>query len=185
MERRWSGLGPPSDRCAHSILAVSTALWQLHSRRLRRRAVPAHASGERRGAAHPPAKYSCRGHAHLRRGAALRPRRITWVRGPTRSRWRSDIRASTARRLARVVAVPVPRRLRRISRRWICVTAPTRGEFARAWVQIYDAIERRKDAGAAGRSPTPPPPAGARTRPLRLAAGASSSLHVPDCTGGG
>jgi hypothetical protein len=95
-----------------------------------------------------------------------------------------DIRASTARRLARVVAVPVPPELRGITRRWIASQRRLAASFARAWVQIYDTIDAAK---------TPAQQAALADRlhelvhasdPLRLAAGRLElQLHVPDCTG--
>src|SRR5690242_18994007 len=47
-----------------------------------------------------------------------------------------DIRASTARRLAKVVAVPVPPRLRHLSLQWIASQRRLAASFARAWVEI-------------------------------------------------
>ncbi len=95
-----------------------------------------------------------------------------------------DIRASTARRLAVVAAVPVPPELRPISRRWIASQRRLAASFARTWVQIYDAIEAAK---------TPAQQAALAHRlhelvhepdPLRLVAGRLElQLHVPDCTG--
>src|SRR5215475_1369531 len=46
-----------------------------------------------------------------------------------------DIRASTARRLARVIAVPVPSQLRRLSGRWIASQRRLAASFAKTWVQ--------------------------------------------------
>jgi hypothetical protein len=97
-----------------------------------------------------------------------------------------DIRASTARRLARVAAVPVPRELRQTSRRWISSQRRLAVLYARVWVRIYDTIDAAR---------TPAQRATLVTRlhrlvhvpdPLRLAAGRLElELHVPDCTGGG
>jgi hypothetical protein len=98
----------------------------------------------------------------------------------------SDIRASTARRLARVAAVPVPPELRRISSRWASSQRRLAAAYARAWVRIYEAIDAARTPGQratlAGRlhqlvhAPDP----------LRLGAGRLElELHVPDCTGGG
>jgi hypothetical protein len=97
-----------------------------------------------------------------------------------------DIRASTARRLARVAAVAVPSELRRISGRWISSQRRLADAYARAWVQIYDAID-------ASRTPAERATLAERLHrlvhapdPLRLAAGRLElELHVPDCTGGG
>jgi hypothetical protein len=95
-----------------------------------------------------------------------------------------DIRASTARRLARVVAVPAPRELRPISRRWIASQRRLAASFAQTWVEIYDTIDAAK---------TPAQRAALARRlhglvhapdPLRLAAGRLElQLRVPDCTG--
>jgi hypothetical protein len=97
-----------------------------------------------------------------------------------------DIRASTARRLVRVAAVPVPPELRRISRRWISSQRRLAAAYARAWIRIYDTID-------AARTPAQRAALPARLHklvlvpgPLRLAAGRLElELHVPDCTGGG
>ena len=97
-----------------------------------------------------------------------------------------DIRASTARRLARVAAIPVPAALRPISRRWIALQRRLAESYARDWVRIYDAI-------AAARTPVERTQLAARLErlvhepdSLRLAAGRLEvKLHVPDCTGGG
>ena len=96
----------------------------------------------------------------------------------------ADIHASTARRLAEVVAVPVPDELRRVSRRWIASQRRLAASFARTWVQIYDTIDAAK---------TPAQRATLASRlhelvhapdPLRLVAGRLEvQLHVPDCTG--
>jgi hypothetical protein len=97
-----------------------------------------------------------------------------------------DIRASTAHRLARVEAVPAPRTLRRLSRRWIALQRRLAAVYARDWIRIYDAIDGAR---------TPAQRAGLGQRlerlvaepgPLRSASGRLEvRLHVPDCTGGG
>jgi hypothetical protein len=97
-----------------------------------------------------------------------------------------DIRASTARRLARVTAVPVPPELRRLSRRWISSQRRLAASYARTWVRMYDTID-------AARTPAQRATLAERLErlvhvpdPLRLAAGRLElELHVPDCTGGG
>jgi hypothetical protein len=95
-----------------------------------------------------------------------------------------DIRASTARRLARVVAVPVPRKLRRINRRWIASQRRLAASFARAWVQIYDAIEAANTPAEKAALPHRLHELVHASDPLRLAAGfLELKLHVPDCTG--
>jgi hypothetical protein len=97
-----------------------------------------------------------------------------------------DIRGSTARRLARVTALPVPSGLERLSSRWISSQRRLAAAYARAWLQIYDTIE-------AARTPAQRDGLAERLHelvhasdPLRLAAGRIElELHVPDCTGGG
>jgi hypothetical protein len=97
-----------------------------------------------------------------------------------------DIRASTARRLSRVTALSVPSDLKSLSSRWISSQRRLAAAYARAWVQIYDAID-------AARTPAQRDGLAERLHelvhasdPLRLAAGRLElELHVPDCTGGG
>jgi len=97
-----------------------------------------------------------------------------------------DIRASTARRLARVAVIPVPATLRPISLRWIALQRRLAASYARDWVRIYDAIaaantptQRARLAGRLERLLSEP-------GPLRVASGRLElRLHVPDCTGGG
>src|SRR5262245_1091789 len=96
-----------------------------------------------------------------------------------------DIRASTARRLARVTTLPVPLALRRISRLWISSQRLLAASCARTWVRIYDAIDSLR---------TPEQRAMLTQRlqqlvhspdPFRLAAERLEvELNVPDCTGG-
>src|SRR5262245_10933525 len=96
----------------------------------------------------------------------------------------SDIRASTARRLALVVAVPVPRRLRPISRRWIASQRRLAAIFARSWVQIYDAIDAAQTPEQIAALPRRLHRFVHAPDRLRLAAGRLElKLHVPDCTG--
>jgi hypothetical protein len=95
-----------------------------------------------------------------------------------------DIRASTARRLALVVAVPVPRELRRISRQWIASQRRLAASFARTWVEIYDAIDAAKTPAQRAALPHRLHELIHAPDPLRLAAGRLElQLHVPDCTG--
>jgi catalase (peroxidase I) len=95
-----------------------------------------------------------------------------------------DIRASTARRLALVAAVPVPRKLQRLSRRWIASQRRLAASFARAWVQIYDAIEAAKTPAQLAALPHVLHELVHEPDPLRLVAGRLElKLHVPDCTG--
>ena len=96
----------------------------------------------------------------------------------------SDIRDSTARRLSQVVAIPAPRKLRRISRRWIASQRRLAASFARAWVQIYDAIEAVKTPAEKAALPHRLHELVHASDPLRFAAGRLElKLHVPDCTG--
>jgi hypothetical protein len=95
-----------------------------------------------------------------------------------------DIRASTARRLAKVVAVPVPRELRRISRRWIASQRRLAASFARTWVEIYDTIDAAKMPAQRAALPRRLHELVHAPDPLRLVAGRLElELHVPDCTG--
>jgi hypothetical protein len=97
-----------------------------------------------------------------------------------------DIRASTARRLARVTALSVPPELRSLNSRWISSQRRLAASYARTWVRIYDTID-------AARTPAQqaalPERLGHLVRvcdPLRRVAGRLElELHVPDCTGGG
>jgi catalase (peroxidase I) len=97
-----------------------------------------------------------------------------------------DIRASTARRLARVTALSVPPELRRISSRWISSQRRLAASYAQTWVRIYDTIEA---AGTPAQRATLPEQLERLVHasdPLRLAARRLElELHVPDCTGGG
>ena len=95
-----------------------------------------------------------------------------------------DIRASTAGRLARVVAVPVPRKLRAISRRWIASQRRLVALFARNWVRIYDAIDGAQTPEQKAALPHRLHQLVHEPDPLRLVAGRLElKLHVPDCTG--
>jgi hypothetical protein len=98
----------------------------------------------------------------------------------------SDIRASTARRLASVNALTVPSQLTRLSDRWIASQRQLSAMFAHLWVRIYDTID-------AARTPAQQAALPARLErlvhapdSLKLAARRLElALHVPDCTGGG
>ena len=97
-----------------------------------------------------------------------------------------DIRASTARRLARVTALSVPGELRRLNSRWISSQRRLASLYARLWVRIFDTID-------AARTPAQKATLSEQLKalvhapdPLKLAAGRLElQLHVPDCTGGG
>jgi hypothetical protein len=97
-----------------------------------------------------------------------------------------DIRASTARRLARVTALSVPPDLDLISSRWISSQRRLASLYAQLWVRIYDTID-------AARTPAQQTVLATRLAglvhapdKLKLAAERLElQLHVPDCTGGG
>jgi hypothetical protein len=97
-----------------------------------------------------------------------------------------DIRASTARRLARVIDLYAPPELRRPSSRWISSQRRLASLYAGLWVRIYDTI-------AAARTPAQRPDLTERLEKLvhkpdglkRAAGRLERGLHVPDCTGGG
>jgi hypothetical protein len=96
------------------------------------------------------------------------------------------IRVSTARRLTRITALPVPPELTRTSSRWISSQRRLAATFARTWVRIYDTID-------AAQTPAQRATLAKRLEklvhtpdPLKLAAERLElKLHVPDCTGGG
>jgi hypothetical protein len=97
-----------------------------------------------------------------------------------------DIRASTARRLVRVAAVPVPPELQPISNRWISSQRRLAAAYARAWVQIYDTIDAAQTPAQRKTLATRLHQLVHASDSLRLAAGRLElELNVPDCTGGG
>jgi hypothetical protein len=97
-----------------------------------------------------------------------------------------DIRASTARRLARVTAVPAPLALRPASGRWISSQRRLAAVFARTWVRIYDTIDAAKTPAQQAALPGRLHALVHAPDRLRLAAGRLElELHVPDCTRGG
>lgn len=97
-----------------------------------------------------------------------------------------DIRASTARRLARVTGLSVPPELRRVSHRWISLQRRLAAVYARNWVRIYDAIDAARTPAQRAALPTRLEQLVHEPDPLRLSAGRLElELHVPDCTGGG
>ena len=97
-----------------------------------------------------------------------------------------DIRASTARRLARVTALFTPNELERTSSRWISSQRGLAAMYARLWVRIYDAVD-------AARTPEQRAALPSRLEQLvhapdnlkRAARRLELELRVPDCTGGG
>jgi hypothetical protein len=97
-----------------------------------------------------------------------------------------DIRASTARRLARVAAVPVPPELRRISSRWASSQRRLAAAYARAWVRIHDIVDAAHTPGQRATLAARLHQLVHAPDPLRLAAGRLElELHIPDCTGDG
>jgi len=96
-----------------------------------------------------------------------------------------DIRASTARRLARVTALSVPRELRRLNNRWVSSQRRLAASYARNWVRIYDAIEAAVTPAQNDALPSRLHRLVHAPDRLRLAAGRLAlKLRVPDCTGG-
>lgn len=97
-----------------------------------------------------------------------------------------DIRASTARRLARVTALPAPPKLRSLSRSWIASQRQLAAMFARLWVRIYDTIDAAHTPAQRTTLPKRLEQLVHAPDSLKLAAGRLElELHVPDCTGGG
>jgi len=97
-----------------------------------------------------------------------------------------DIRASTARRLARVTALSAPPELHGLSSRWISSQRRLATIYARLWVRIYDTIDAARTpaqrASLANRlERIVHAPDGLRLASWRL----ELQLRVPDCTGGG
>jgi hypothetical protein len=97
-----------------------------------------------------------------------------------------DIRASTARRLHRIAAVPVPLSLRRLTRRWITLQRRLAASYARTWVRIYDTIDAAHTPAQRAHLASRLARLVSEPDSLRLASGRLElRLHVPDCTGGG
>ena len=97
-----------------------------------------------------------------------------------------DIRASTARRLARVTALSVPGELRRLNSRWISSQRRLASLYARLWVRIFDTIDAARTPAQKATLPEQLKALVHAPDPLKLAAGRLElQLHVPDCTGGG
>jgi hypothetical protein len=96
-----------------------------------------------------------------------------------------DIRASTARRLGRIRALPVVPPEPRESDRWLRLEGRLAGVYARSYVQIFDAIAAARTPRQRARMPRilgrlVHAPDALRER----AATVGSRLQVPDCTGG-
>ena len=97
-----------------------------------------------------------------------------------------DIRATGARRLRRVDAVPKPARTAPLATRWIATERQLVVKYAWAYLQIWYAIER---AGTPRERAELPAVLGALIHApdelQREAAQLEQALDVPDCTGGG
>ena len=97
-----------------------------------------------------------------------------------------DIRASTAQRLDRITALPVPAELQNLNNRWLDSQRRLAALYATTWVRIYDTIDATHTPAQRATLPT-------RLEKLihapdtlkRAAALLELNLHVPDCTGGG
>lgn len=97
-----------------------------------------------------------------------------------------DIRASTARRLARVTALSVPPDLERLSDRWISSQRRLAALYARTWVSIFDAIDAAQTQAQLATLAARLEKLVHTPDQLKVAAGRLELvLHVPDCTGGG
>jgi hypothetical protein len=97
-----------------------------------------------------------------------------------------DIGASTARRLKRVTALPIPPKLRPASSRWISSQRQLAAMFARTWVRIYDTIDAARTRAQRATLANRLEQLVHAPDQLKLAAGRlERRLHVPDCTGGG
>lgn len=97
-----------------------------------------------------------------------------------------DIRASTARRLARVGVVAVPPELVRLSSRWLSTERQLAAIYARNWVRIYDAIDAARTPAQRAALPDRLEQLLHEPDRLKLAAGRLElAFHLPDCTGGG
>jgi hypothetical protein len=98
----------------------------------------------------------------------------------------ADIRASTARRLVRVAAVPAPPDLASISIRWISSQRRLAASYATEWVRIYETIDAAHSPAQRARLPEQLEKLVHAPDALRLTAGRLELLlGVPDCTGGG
>jgi hypothetical protein len=97
-----------------------------------------------------------------------------------------DIRASTALRLDRVSALPVPPELEHITVRWIDSQRRLSSLFATTWVRIYDTIDAAHNQAQRATLAERLEKLVHAPDALKLAAGRLElELHVPDCTGGG
>jgi hypothetical protein len=97
-----------------------------------------------------------------------------------------DIRASTARRVNRIRALPMRPPQRRLSVRWLALEQRLAAVYARSFVAIYDAIAAAESPQQRNELPNVlrrllDAPDGLREMTTNL----ERRLRVPDCTGGG
>lgn len=97
-----------------------------------------------------------------------------------------DIRASTARRIRNIRALPIRPPRQRLAVRWLGLERRLAGVYASSYLRIYDAIAAAGTASQRARLP------GVLYRLLHVpdgvrvtAASVGQRLRVPDCTGGG
>jgi hypothetical protein len=96
-----------------------------------------------------------------------------------------DIRASTARRIRNIRALPVRPPRERLAVRWLGLERRLAGVYASSYVRIYDAIAAAETASQRAQLPRVlfmllHVPDGIR----KTAARVGQRLRVPDCTGG-
>jgi hypothetical protein len=97
----------------------------------------------------------------------------------------SDIRASTAQRLARVAAVPAPGEWRALAARWIALERRLADSYADNWVRIFDVVAASTTPAERAREPARLERLVHAPDTLRLAAARIELvLRIPDCTGG-
>jgi enoyl-CoA hydratase/carnithine racemase len=96
-----------------------------------------------------------------------------------------DIRATGAQRLRRVDAVPKPDKTAAVAARWIATERRLVATYARAYLQVWYAIERANTPAQRAKLPSvldalvhTPDALEATAKQLE------QRLHVPDCTGG-
>jgi hypothetical protein len=184
MEHRWSGPVAPSSpmRAAAIVVVLGTA---LAATALVAPMAAASGDGPKAPRTSSAVDYS-RAVTHICAGALLFDHAHHMGTRADALAIARDIRASTARRLVRVIALAPPAKRQRVSRRWISSQRRLAAMFARTWVRIYDTI-------AAARTPAQRATLAGRLEKLvhapdrlKLAAGRLElALRVPDCTGGG
>ncbi|MFL5962361.1 MAG: hypothetical protein ACJ757_05645 [Gaiellaceae bacterium] len=96
-----------------------------------------------------------------------------------------DIRASTARRLAQIAALPTPATQRPVVARWLVLEQRLADTYAHSYVAIYDVIDAAMTSGRYIRARRLIAQLLHAPDPLRRAASRlERQLQVPDCTGG-